>query len=198
MRKDWELTEEAFDKFLSWLHPDREEAGKKYEAIRRHLIIILNCRGCAEAEDLADETINRVIRRAPQIADTYQGEPVPYFITVAHNLYLEYAAKRQTWSELPAELPQPPEPDPEEEREYECLERCVQGLTPANRDMVLQYYQENKQAKIDHRKTLAERMGIALNALRIRAYRIRVSLEHCIDECLTCGPAPEMDRHYNP
>lgn len=198
MRKDWELTEEAFDKFLSWLHPDREAAGKKYEDIRRHLIIILKCRGCAEAEDLADEAINRVIRRAQQMADTYHGEPAPYFITVANNLYLEYAAKRPTWLELPAELPQPPEPDPEEEREYECLERCVRGLTPANRDMVLQYYQESKQANIDHRKKLAEKMGIALNALRIRAYRIRVSLEECIDECLTSDPAHEMDHHRHP
>ncbi|MFL6214355.1 MAG: RNA polymerase sigma factor [Blastocatellia bacterium] len=188
MRKDWEITEDAFDKFLSWLHPNREQAGKKYEDIRRHLIIILNCRGCAEAEDLADETINRVIRRAQQMVDTYHGEPLPYFITVAHNLYLEYAAKRRTWLELPAELPLAPQPDPEAEREYECLERCVQKLTPANRDMVLQYYQENKQAKIDHRKQRAERMGIALNALRIRAYRIRVGLEQCIDECLTSLP----------
>jgi RNA polymerase sigma factor (sigma-70 family) len=188
MRKDWELTEEAFDKFLFWLHPDREEAGKKYEDIRRRLIIILNCRGCAEAEDLADETINRVIRRAQQMADAYRGEPVPYFITVAHNLYLEYVARRQIRLELPEELPQPPEPDPEEEREYECLERCVEKLTPANRDMMLQYYEENKQAKIDHRKKLAEKLGIALNALRIRAYRVRATLEQCIDECLMSTP----------
>src|ERR1051325_10973722 len=95
MKKDWELTEEAFEKFLFWLHPNREEAGRKYEGIRRHLIVILTCRGCAEAEELADETINRVIRRAQQMADTYQGEPAPYFITVAHNLYLEYVAKRR-------------------------------------------------------------------------------------------------------
>lgn len=198
MKKDWELTEAAFDKFLSWLHPDREEAGKKYEAIRRHLIVILNCRGCAEAEELADETINRVIRRAQQMADTYQGEPAPYFITVAHNLYLEYVAKRRTWGELSAELPQPPDPDPEAEREYECLERCVAGLTPANREMVLQYYQENKQAKIDHRKKLAEAMGIAVNALRIRAYRIRASLEQCMDKCLASNPAYEMNRDPHP
>lgn len=198
MKKDWELTEDAFAKFLCWLHPDREEAGKKYEDIRRHLIIILTCKGCAEAEELADETINRVIRRAQQMADFYQGEPAPYFITVAHNLYLEYVVKRQVWSELPAELPQPPQPDPEEDREYECLERCVEELTPANRDLVLQYYQENKQAKIDHRKKLADGMGIALNALRIRAYRIRVGLEQCIDECLTSNPAHEMNRNQTP
>jgi DNA-directed RNA polymerase specialized sigma24 family protein len=198
MRKDWQLTEDVFNKFLSWLHTDREEAGKKYEDIRRRLIIILTCRGCTEAEELADETINRVIRRAQEMADTYIGEPAPYFITVAHHLYLEYVAKHQVRSELLSELRPSQETDPEEELEYECLEVCIQGLTPANRDMVLQYYQENKQAKVDHRKKLAEEMGIALNALRIRAHRIRTSLEQCIDKCLTRDSTHEMDRDYNP
>jgi RNA polymerase sigma factor (sigma-70 family) len=188
MRKDWKLTKEDFDKFLSWLDLDREKAGKKYEEIRRHLIIILTCRGCAEAEDLADETINRVIRRAQQMADTYQGEPAPYFIAVANNLYLEYVAKRHTRSQLPPELPQQPDPDPEEDREYNCLDRCMQELKPANRDLLLQYYQEDKQAKIDHRKKLADEIGIAPNALRIRAHRIRVTLQQCIDNCLTSTP----------
>jgi RNA polymerase sigma factor (sigma-70 family) len=194
MKKDWKLTKDAFDKFLSWLDTDREEAGKKYEDIRRHLIIILTCRGCEEAEEMADETINRVIRRAQVMADTYQGEPAPYFVTVAHNLYLEYASKRRTRAELPPELPQQPEPDPDEDREYDCLERCVQQLNPANRDLVLRYYQEDKQAKIDHRKELADEIGIALNALRIRAHRIRVTLQQCIDNCLTNSSGHEMDR----
>lgn len=193
MGKNWDITEEAFNKFLSWLHSDREKAGKKYEDIRRHLIIILTCRGCTEAEDLADETINRVIRRAQQMSDTYVGEPKAYFITVAHHLFLEYLAKNQTHSELPTELPQPPEPDPEEEREYDCLETCIQELIPASRDMLLRYYQENKQAKIDHRKKLAKELGIDLNALRIRAYRARVILQQCIDECMTSDPTSEMD-----
>lgn len=184
MRKDWELTQEAFDKFLSWLHPDREEAGRKYEDIRRHLVIILTCRGCTEAEELADETINRVIRRAQQMADTYQGEPTYYFITVAHHLYLEHVAKRPVLSELPPELPQRPEPDPDDEREYDCLEQCVQRLKPSHRDLVLRYYQEDKQAMIDHRKSLADELGLAINALRIRAHRIRATLQECIDNCL--------------
>lgn len=187
MRKDWELTEEAFDRFLLWLDPDREEAGKKYEDIRRHLVVIFNCRGCTEAEELTDETINRVINRSQQMADTYHGNPVPYFVTVAHHLYLEYAARRPMRSELPPQLPQPPAPDQEEEREYECFEQCIGRLPSANQELVLRYYQEDKQAKIDHRKRLAEEMGIKLNALRIRAHRIRLALQECIDECLEGG-----------
>jgi DNA-directed RNA polymerase specialized sigma24 family protein len=193
MRKDWKLTKEAFDKFLTWLHPNRDEAGKKYENIRRHLVIILTCRGCTEAEELADEAINRVIRRAQQMADTYKGEPEYYFIAVAHNLYLEYAAKRKVWSELPLELPQQSDPDQDEGREYDCLELCIQRLSLANRDLVIRYYQEDKRARIDHRKKLADELGIAVNALRIRAHRIRATLQECIESCLASASDLEMD-----
>ena len=60
----------------------------------------------------------------------------------------------------------------------------MQRLTADNRKLVLQYYQEEKQAKIDHRKLLAEQLGIALNALRIRAHRIRASLQECVQNCV--------------
>ena len=122
------------------------------------------------------------------MADTYVGEPTPYFITVAHNVFREYMTNRRPHSELPPELPEPPGPDPDEELEYDCLEQCVQELRPAQRDLVLQYYRENKQAKIDHRKVLAEELGIGINALRIRAHRIRTALQDCVDRCLTRAP----------
>jgi DNA-directed RNA polymerase specialized sigma24 family protein len=50
--------------------------------------------------------------------------------------------------------------------------------------LVLQYYQEEKGAKIEHRRAMAERLGIPLNALRIRAHRIRVALRDCVSDCL--------------
>jgi DNA-directed RNA polymerase specialized sigma24 family protein len=193
MKKGWVLTEEAFTKFLTWLHPEREKAGEKYEAIRRRLVIIFTCKGCAEAEDLADETINRVIHRSQQMIETYDGEPTAYFVTVAHNLYLEHAASRPLRSELPDQLPQPEDCGPDDDREYECLDKCIERLAPNNRSLVLGYYQETKQAKIDHRKKLAEELGIGINALRIRAHRVRAVLQECIDHCLNNQSLDEMD-----
>lgn len=184
MKRDWELTEEAFNAFLDWLHPDREQAAEKYLAIRRCLIIILTSRGCDDAAALADETIDRVIRRAPEIAGSYRGDPTPYFITVARRLHLEYIAKNARRSEMPAEVPEPPAQHDDEERVIECLEHCMRRLKPDDRDLVLEYYRDEKQAKIDHRRKLAEKLGIGLNALRIRTHRIRAALEECIAECL--------------
>lgn len=178
MNKDWVLTKESFDALLAWLDPAREEAGRKYEEIRLRLIKIFVCRGCLEPEDLADETINRVSKKLKEIESTYSGEPARYFYGVANKVHLEYLRKP---------VPRPPAPcdvSDDIEKEYACLERCMQKLTSNNRMLVLQYYQEEKRAKIDQRKLLADRLGIALNALRIRACRIRASLQECVQSCV--------------
>lgn len=179
MRQQWDITQDAFDRFLVWLDPNREQAGTKYEDIRRKLIKIFACRGCPAGEDLADETINRVIRKMQELADSYTGDPALYFYGVARNVHLEYVKK--TPVPLAAPIPDPPE---QKEQEYECLERCMSVLTPENRVLMLEYYREEKRAKIDHRKELAGRLGIALNALRIRAHRIRASLQSCVENCM--------------
>jgi DNA-directed RNA polymerase specialized sigma24 family protein len=180
MKKNWSLTQEDFDRLLAWLGAGPEEAGRKYEEIRRSLIKIFTCRGCHEPEDLADEAINRVAARLPQIEADYTGERALYFYGVANNVHLEYLRRRPA----PHAPPAAPTPSEEDEREYECLLSCVGGLSPANRELVLQYYREEKRAKIDNRKHLAERLGIALNALRIRAHRIRLGLQRCVEECV--------------
>ena len=179
MNKEWILTQEAFDKLLAWLDPNRDQAGKKYEEIRLRLIKIFTCRGCTDAEALTDETINRVTSKVEAIADDYTGDPALYFYGVAHKVHLEYLRTKPA----PA-LPPPVEPDDETEQEYDCLEHCIERLTRDNRELVLQYYQEEKQAKINHRKLLAGQLGIALNALRIRAFRIRMALLRCVQDCL--------------
>ena len=188
-KTEWELTPEAFDRLLLWLNPDREQAGRKYEEIRRKLITILSCRGCTCPEDLTDETMNRVTRRVPQIIDNYLGDPALYFYGVAHKVHLEWL-RRNGRALVPPPAPDPPE---ETEQEYECLEQCMEHLTSKSRELVSQYHREEKKAKIDGRKELADRLGIGVNALRIRAHRIRAGLQECVVLCLSKTRQNEMD-----
>ena len=182
MNKNFVLTEELFDELLVWLDPDREIAGQKYEDIRRGLVKIFINNGRHSVEDLADETINRVANKLNQIKDAYHGDHSLYFYGVAKNIVHE--DRRRTLVPVPAPLPTPDWTSDDIETEYECLERCLQQLTSENRELILQYYQDEKREKIDHRRRLADKLGIPLNALRIRAYRIRNSLELCVRECL--------------
>jgi DNA-directed RNA polymerase specialized sigma24 family protein len=179
MKKDWILTQELFDELLDWLNPDRELAGQEYEDIRRRLIKLFTCRHCHEPEDLADETINRVANKDKDFKDNFKGPRAPYFYAVASRVYQEYLRRKQ-----PPPLPPRPDNSVEIEREYACLEQCMEAQTPANRKLVLEYYRGEKRAKINHRKLLAEQLGIPLNALRIRAHRIRAALQVCVESCI--------------
>lgn len=184
MKKDWILTQELFDELLSWLNPDRELAGQDYEDIRRRLIKLFTCRHCYESEDLADETINRVANKIKEIKAEFVGSRAPYFYAVANKVHLEYLRRKPE----PA-APAPPHTGANIEMEYACLEQCMQRQTLSNRKLVLEYYRGEKKAKIDHRKQLAEQYGIALNALRIRAHRIRAALQECVEVCISQAPA---------
>lgn len=179
MKKDWVLTQDDFDALLGWLDANREAAALKYETVRLRLIKIFACRGCSEAEDLADETINRVISKLPEIQPGFEGDPARYFYAVAKKILLEHSRPKAT-------LPLPPQPSDDDDLEvmYQRLELCLEKLTAANRELVLGYYQEEKHAKIENRKVLAAQLGIAVNALRIRAHRIRAWLQKCVKQSL--------------
>ncbi|HEY6216099.1 MAG TPA: hypothetical protein VIW74_05515 [Pyrinomonadaceae bacterium] len=179
MNKNWSLSQEAFDALLDWLDSDREQAGIKYEEIRARLIIIFTGRGCADAEDLADETINRVTQRLSTIKKEFTGDPTRYFFGVANFILMEYMRRKP-----PQPSPFPPNDSNQVEVEFRCLEQCMDSLSEENRYLLLKYYGAEGGSKIDQRKQLAEELGIAANALRIRAYRIRLGLQQCVEKCI--------------
>lgn len=184
--KDWQLTEESFNLFLSWLSDDRDTAGKKYEDIRHRLTLILECRACLQANDVADEAINRFIRRLPELIETYVGDPFPYILVIARNVQREL--QRKETLPLPDKLDDIPgktrETDDLDERMHTCLERCLSQLESKNRDLLMNYYQNEKQEKINFRKMLAKQLGIAANALRLKVHRLRNTVHLCLSDCL--------------
>jgi DNA-directed RNA polymerase specialized sigma24 family protein len=178
MNKNWVLSQESFDALLDWLDSDREQAGIKYEDIRRRLITIFTGRGCFDAEDLADETINRVISKLDEIGSEFTGDRARYFFGVANKVHMEYARRK------PPPVPLVSSDPNRAEVEYRCLDKCMSRLSEQHREFVFQYYQAEGRAKIEQRKVLAEKLGIGLNALRIRAYRLRASLQECVEKCV--------------
>lgn len=190
-KEKWELTQELFDRLLAWLSPDREESGKEYQKIHARLIkgfVDHNCT-LSEAENLADETINRVAKKLPEIEATYIGSPSRYFFGVAYNVHLEHLRKEPRTGALELrdipDMSLSPEAMLEDvDPEYTCLEWCIQRLTDRNRELILKYYQGEKHIKIELRKALAQHFGIELPLLRLQAQRIRAGLKKCILDCL--------------
>jgi DNA-directed RNA polymerase specialized sigma24 family protein len=177
-----DLTQESFDRLLSWLHPDREEAGKAYVKIRSGLIKKFASHGCPLPDKLADETIDRVARKLPEIADTYIGERERYFYRVAYYVLLESYAKNLNETELTEDLNSTEKEDVE--TEFYCLEKCMDGLPSQKQYLIRNYYSGEKGTKIRRRKELALTFNVELPALRVQALRIRQDLKGCIQDCL--------------
>lgn len=183
--KNSSITQSKFEGMLEWLNPDRDQAVKKYEKIRRRLIEIMAGRGCHEAEDLSDEVIDRVVAKIDDVTKNYEGDPAYYFYGVAKKVLLEY------WKPKP--LPDPPDPvwppddDEDDEWRLKLLEECLALLPPDDRDLVLNYYSKEGRDKIVYRTEMASKLGIGLNALRIRVFRIRIVIKDCISSHVTAG-----------
>jgi DNA-directed RNA polymerase specialized sigma24 family protein len=177
----WTLTQGAFDLLLAQLDADRQVAGSKYEALRRKLVQFFRWRGCSFAEDLADDTINRIAKNLEA------GETIRHFaaycVGIARHVFLESLRTRRQEEAVQAGIYLPP-PSPNEDPRQECLERCLQGLSPDDLQLVMQYYQNGEGARIAARRNLSARLSIPLNALRIRAHRIRVRLRGCVEDCM--------------
>jgi len=183
--RKWALTQDAFDKLLAAFDADRERAGKKYLELRGHLIRLFEWRGCPFPEEHADETVNRVARKLSE-GETIR-EPAQYAIGVARMLLLEIrkqqARQQSALSELVNAEPAVYEFEDIDPR-VACLERCLESLSPENRELILHYYQGEKSSKIENRKRLTDRFKVPINTLRMRALRLREKLQECVEQCL--------------
>lgn len=177
---DREITSELFESLLEWLGPTRDEGARKYEHVRNRLIAILLKKGCTDPEYLADETVNRVTLKLPEIKETYVGNPMWYFISVARLVWLESLKHKEfSYDNVPEQVIQP-----ETDFARECLRQCLATLSAEQRDLVLDYHMNNKRAKIDLHRQMAKELGLSTNALRLRTHRIRAGLERCVIACL--------------
>jgi RNA polymerase sigma factor (sigma-70 family) len=201
LKEKWTLTKEAFDRLLAWLDPDREEAGRKYERIRSNLIKGFTRHGCTTPEDLADETINRVAKKLPEIELTYVGEPTPYFYAVAYNIYREFLRRPELVPLPQIELPSPAPPPDELAGEIDpvlaCLRRCIRYLNQREQEVVVKYYRGETRIKIRLRQELALHLGISLPALRLLAQRARKKLKKLIRDCLNQKLPNDLDSGLN-
>ena len=179
---------ESFDEILTWLHSDREVAASMYVQLRHDLEKLFTFNRCSDPEGLTDETFDRVAKKVHDLRQTYEGDPRRFFYGVARNLIKEDLKKVKTQVPLegtdqPAKRVNETEEETADMRE-ECLQCCLHELSSEKQELILAYYAREKQAKIDHRIELAQRMGTPVETLRVRAHRIRATLEECIERCL--------------
>lgn len=178
------LTQENFESLLLWLSPNRDEAGEKYEKIRQSLIRFFNIKCCANSEDLADETINRVVGKLDLLDFSMGNQPVTIFRGFANNVYLESIKKVRNEVALEEVRELSSEVNTNFDENQTFLDKCLTKLSEEERNLILQYYFYDKAEKVVHRQNLAVKFKLNINALHVKAHRLRKNLQKCIENAI--------------
>ncbi|HEX2253678.1 MAG TPA: hypothetical protein VHQ65_10465 [Thermoanaerobaculia bacterium] len=183
----WALTPDALAGLLDLLGPDRDTAAREYERIRAKLLRLFEWRGCPRPDELVDETMNRVAHKAAGGLELRTEDPFRYACSVAYLVFKELLRDQKRQEAAVAEMGREvrePEPDDSDDERMRCLQQCLGELHPRQRDLLLRYHSGEGGARIENRKRLADDLGVPINALRIRAHRLRAKLEDCVRQCV--------------
>jgi hypothetical protein len=198
-KQDWPASKESFRRFLVWLDESADSGGVRYLEFRQRLVAYFERRHCAAADELADETLNRVARRLEEEGTITDAAPAQYCYIVARYVFLEYTRQLQAQTAFAKSaaydsiIAQDATAEAErKEMSLVALEECLTTLATGERDLILEYYRGEQGAKIEHRQALARRLGLTANALTIRACRLRDRLERCVRARLA------SQRHVSP
>jgi DNA-directed RNA polymerase specialized sigma24 family protein len=197
-REESTLTEVAFTRLLEWLDDGTDSGGETYLEMRRRLVAYFDRRNRSAPDALADETFNRIGRTLEKSGSIATRPPARYCYVVARFVLLEDLRRERRYvpfddvrganaiewrwtagTDDAAAFAQ--------ERRFDCLDCCLRKLSPQQRALVVDYYGAAEGLRIDHRRDLATRLGITMNALGIRVCRIRSALETCVDACCQTG-----------
>jgi DNA-directed RNA polymerase specialized sigma24 family protein len=185
LREDSELSQFVFGRFLEWLDDGTESHGERYLEMRRRLVTYFDRRNRPAADELADETLNRVARTLDQCGVIVTRPPARYCYTVARFVLLEDLRRTRRHADLDetrlgvdgrVSSADAIEDVTRREQRLDRLDRCLEQLKPEQRSLIIDYYRETGREKIERRREQARRLGISMNALAIRACRIRDTL----------------------
>jgi DNA-directed RNA polymerase specialized sigma24 family protein len=196
-QEDRDLSHLAFRRLLEWLDDGVDSHGETYLEMRRRLVSYFDRRNRLSADELADETLNRIGKTLEKDGAIATTPPARYCYVVAKFVLLEDVRREHMY----ARGHEPRRTGPERlagrgltladsdqgvanrERRLECLDRCLAALNPEQRAFIVEYYRDAGQQKIARRRDMAQRYGITMNALGIRACRIRADLGARVDAC---------------
>lgn len=187
-RQPWRLDKQGFDALLDALaavSKNRDDASRRYSALRGRLSRFFEWNGADQPDELADQTLDRLARRI-STQDGSLGEvildPEKYAVGIARLVLRETWRRQQRAERVLAVVSMNLEAQGQRdsariEALAALLDECLMALPPESRSMIERYYCAEGDNQIEARQRLAAELGISNNALRNRAMRIRAELE---------------------
>lgn len=169
----WQLDERAWAQLLAFVGG---QAG--YARLHARLSAFFRWRGAHDHDALADVVLDRVARRLSTDPEPPR-QAAAFALGVARLVWLEQG--RVEARHVEADGLEAPVPEADDDSHLKALQHCLGALGPDDRKIVLAYYTSTTgRERIDGRQRLAERLGVTLNSLRVRAFRLRARLEACV------------------
>jgi DNA-directed RNA polymerase specialized sigma24 family protein len=176
------MSPEDFARFLESLSPDVEEAGRLYIRLERKLVGLFGMKGISDSTGAADETLKRAAENLAGGANVPSMEN--YCLGIARNVAREWWRREVREEVVFRRFVQDLADDSTEEvhRIEQVLKPCFEGLKSKDRELLLDYCSVPEGlSRAEHRRMLAEKLGLTLLALRIQVSRLRDRLEECVE-----------------
>ena len=169
--------QESFDRLLIRLEPEQPNFEKRYSQLRFKLVKFFVWRRCQDPDNLADETISRIVKNITDGKTIRTDTPYSYIYGIAKYVFMEYLREKKKLQEIGNSFPD--EASPGEESVRDCRIECLKKLSLDKRLLLEQYYLDDSS-----REEIAERQHITLNALRLQIHRIKNDLKKCYRNCI--------------
>ena len=161
-----------------------------FDTLRGKLIVFFSVRGCFDPEEHADTTLARVFQKLCN--GTKVGNLAAYTFGVAKKVLLEHYRKKTEMTRFVDEQKYKLRVEPSDEdddsviREHrlKCLDKCLARLKEQDRKMLLDYFKFKGREKMEHRRKMAEQMGISRDALSLRIFHLKQKLGKCVSDLL--------------
>ena len=191
---------DVLETLLSWLAPDKEQAGRVYERLRRKLVELFARRGVPTLfwHELADETLDRIGRKLAEGETIQNPEPMAYAFGVARFVLIEFWRRQhrriQSETQLddlsPRDLVEIAAKDglrveqQETELWLECLGAALKALPPEDESLMRNCHHDDPRQQAANRHQAAERLDWEENSLRVHLHRIRLVLQRKVRACV--------------
>jgi RNA polymerase sigma factor (sigma-70 family) len=145
------------------------DSDERYNRLRTKLVFFFERRNCPDPEDLADESIRRLLSHVKGNGSPESVEGFSYGI--ARNVYLEWL--RESSKTAPLEPAKPPVrwSSPAQELPRMVAQASVTALDDGERELLEQYYLDGATAE-----TIAHQHGLSPEGIRSRVFRAKRKL----------------------
>ena len=167
----------VFKKLFRLLEPDEQSVEQGFQRCRLKLFKFFVWRHGEDPDNLADETISRLLKNVRAGQEISAENPYSYVYAIATNVFKEYLRAKKKSGILTDidELRESALPVPA----ADCKKQCLEKLSPEKLELLARYYLDH-----DDRNDIAREKGLSLNALRLQIHRIKLGLKRCWKDCL--------------